>query len=405
MLSLFTCLAIGTVLASYLLLLSSRYKVTVRSQGWNAAVPVMEAGIEEAMTHVHNDLNNPSANGWTPAVLSGLQVYWKQRTFSDGSYFRATIYNATSNNPIIYSAGFVRSPLRTNSYITRVVRVTGSQMPLLFTAFAAIKNIQMNGNGLSADSYNSSNPALSTNGQYDPNKTSTNGNVASVNGPVTIGNHSIAGNLYLGPNVSSSVTAGQVSGSIYTNYNVDFPDVVLPTTTWLPAPTSGGGGKQGSQIHDFTVSGDYFVSDTLDLQVEPGVIARVRVDSTSFSPSNVNILSTNGLSGTLLIYQVSGSGSMGGNVSVQSGKPSNLFYYGLPGVTSITYGGNSSFIGVIYAPEADLTLNGGGNGNGLIGSSVTKTITMNGHYNFHFDENLLSSGPSRGFVATSWQEQ
>jgi len=33
-------------------------------------------------------------------------------------------------------------------------------------------------------------------------------------------------------------------------------------------------------------------------------------------------------------------------------------YYGLPGVTSVTFGGTSSFVGVIYAPEASLTLNG-----------------------------------------------
>jgi len=54
--------------------------------------------------------------------------------------------------------------------------------------------------------------------------------------------------------------------------------------------------------------------------------------------------------------------------------------------------------------EADLTLNGGGNNNGLIGSSITKTITMNGHYDFHFDQSLLTAGPNRGFITTSWQE-
>ncbi len=405
MVALIMCLTIGIVLASYLLLVGGRYKIIVRSQSWNGAVPVMEAGVEEAMAHVHADLNNPSANGWTPAILSGLQVYQKTRTFSDGSYFLATIYNATSNNPIIYSAGFIPAPFQSSNYISRTVKVSGSQMPLINVAFGAIDNIQMNCNGLAADSFDSSNPALSTNGQYDPSKTTTNGNVASVFGPVSIGNHSIAGNLYLGPTASSSVTAGQVSGTIFTNYNVDFPDVVLPTTTWLPASTTSSGGKNGSQIHDFTASGDYYVNDSLDLQVEPGVTVRLRVDTTSFSPGNVNILSTNGNSGTLAVYQVSGSGGMSGNVTVQSGRARNLFYYGLPGVTSITYGGNSSFIGTIYAPEADLTLNGGGNNNGLIGASITKTITMNGHYNFHFDEDLLSSGPSRGFTVTSWREQ
>jgi hypothetical protein len=29
---------------------------------------------------------------------------------------------------------------------------------------------------------------------------------------------------------------------------------------------------------------------------------------------------------------------------------------------------------------------------------------MNGHFNFHYDENLGRSGPLRGFIATSWDE-
>src|SRR5437879_4568617 len=109
--TLFSCLAIGLVLASYLTLISSRYKLTVRSLNWNAAMPVVEAGIEEALAHLHFDSNSPSANGWTPDTLGGQPVHIKRREFSDGSYFYVTIYNAATNNPLIYSQGFVRSPL------------------------------------------------------------------------------------------------------------------------------------------------------------------------------------------------------------------------------------------------------------------------------------------------------
>ena len=127
--------------------------------------------------------------------------------------------------------------------------------------------------------------------------------------------------------------------------------------------------------------------------------------STTFVPSSIHVTATNYVSGsgTLNIYQVSGNGTLN-DVTLDSGRARNFFYYGLPGVTSITYGGSSGFTGVIYAPEADLTLNGGGSSVGFVGASITKTITMNGHYNFHFDEDLLTSGPSRGFVVTSWQE-
>ena len=223
--------AIGTVLASYLGLLGSRYKVTMRSQCWNGAVPVMEAGIEEALTHLQDDINNPGANGWTLGTISGQQTYSKRRSFPDGSYFMVNIYNGAgvaSNTPDIYSTGFVPSPLDRSSYISRTVKVRGANQPLIRFAFAAISTIQMNGNGQSADSFDSGNASLSSNGQYDPSKTSTNGSVASVYGPVDFGNHSISGSLYLGPSASSSVSSSQVSGSIYSDFNVAFPDVVLP---------------------------------------------------------------------------------------------------------------------------------------------------------------------------------
>ena len=361
--------------------------------------------MEEALTHLQDDMNNPAGNGWTPVTISGQQVYAKQRTFADGSYFSVNIYNAApaaSNTPYIYSTGFVPSPLSTTHYISRTAKVKGTNEPMFEFAFAAVSTIQMNGNGVAADSFNSSNPALSTNGQYDPTKVSTNGNVASAYGPVDFGNHSISGSLYLGPSASSTVPASQVSGSIYNDFNGSFPDVVLPSTSWLPATTTTIG---ATATYDFTTSGDYYVSDSSNIQVEPGVTVRLRVDTTSFNPSSIHVVSSNGVSGTLIIYQVAGTATMSGSVTVDSGHARNLYYYGLAGVTNITYGGSSTFVGVLYAPEANLTLNGGGSNNGLIGASVTKSIiALNGHYNFHFDEDLLSAGPTRGFVVTSWKE-
>jgi hypothetical protein len=413
-LTLIMCLSIGTVLASYLSLIGSRYKVTVRSQSWNAAIPILEAGVEEALTHLQDDINNPGANSWTLGTISGQQVYSKQRSFADGSYFLVNLYNAApaaSNTPIIYSTGFTPSPLSSSTFISRTAKVRGTNAPLINLAFGAVGSIQMNGNGLSSDSFDSSNPALSNNGKYDSSKTTTNGNVASVYGPVDLGNHSIAGNLYLGPTATTTVTPGQVSGQIYNDFNITFPDVVLPTTSWLPMSTTMVGGITiggitigGTPTYDFTTSGDYYITGTSDIIVEPGVTVRVRVDATTFNPANIHILSTNGSSGSLSIYQVSGSVSMSGNTTVDSGRARNFYYYGLPGVTSVTYGGTSSFVGVIYAPEANLTLNGGGSNVGVVGSSITKSISMNGHYDFHFDQDLLGSGPSRAYVVTSWKE-
>ena len=109
----------------------------------------------------------------------------------------------------------------------------------------------------------------------------------------------------------------------------------------------------GTPTYDFTTSGDYYISGSNNIQVEPGVSVRLRVDTPTFNPSSIHIVSSNGVSGSLSIYQVSGSANMSGTVTVDSGRARNLYYYGLPGVTNITYGGGSSFVGVVYAPRPD----------------------------------------------------
>jgi choice-of-anchor A domain-containing protein len=95
------------------------------------------------------------------------------------------------------------------------------------------------------------------------------------------------------------------------------------------------------------------------------------------------------------------SGNSSGGAS--GNRPENLYVYGLQGVTSITLSGNSSFVGAIYAPEAVLTLNGGGAANNLIGAAVVNSVTLNGHYDFHYDT-YLGGNQNSSYVVASWQE-
>ena len=76
-----------------------------------------------------------------------------------------------------------------------------------------------------------------------------------------------------------------------------------------------------------------------------------------------------------------------------------------PSNTSIKFGGNGGFIGAIYAPQAILTLSGGGSTDlHFSGACVTRSITINGHYKFHYDEALGATGPESLYVITSWVE-
>src|SRR6185369_2598835 len=116
---LFTCLSIGIVLASFLALTSSRFKMAVRSTCWNQCIPVLEAGVEDALSHLHKD-KMMTDNGWTPTTIGGQPVVVKKRTLPDGSYYNVTINSTITNSPYIYSQGFVPSPLSNNKYISRL---------------------------------------------------------------------------------------------------------------------------------------------------------------------------------------------------------------------------------------------------------------------------------------------
>ena len=115
---------------------------------------------------------------------------------------------------------------------------------------------------------------------------------------------------------------------------------------------------------------------------------------------------TLGSGGGLKLYASAPTVSIAGQGVVNDGGNAMDFaYFGLPSNTKLNFTGNSSFTGTIYAPSAAFKLGGGGIDTfDFIGASVTKTVDMNGHYNFHYDENLGRVALARGYVIKSWVE-
>jgi hypothetical protein len=80
-------------------------------------------------------------------------------------------------------------------------------------------------------------------------------------------------------------------------------------------------------------------------------------------------------------------------------------FYGLPSNNTVSWNGNNTYVGTVYAPEADFSLGGGGNSiMDYQGSAVTMSASLNGHFNVHYDENLKRNGPPSGFTVATWQE-
>jgi choice-of-anchor A domain-containing protein len=110
----------------------------------------------------------------------------------------------------------------------------------------------------------------------------------------------------------------------------------------------------------------------------------------------------------LVVYSGGTSCTVNTQVAFNSpGYAANFILYCAPSVTSFTMNGNATFVGVVVAPNADVTLNGSGDPahpTDFIGCLMANTVTLNGHFNFHYDE-ALGGNPSFGrFLITSWNE-
>src|SRR6266545_6112135 len=95
--TLLTSMIVGIGVASFLMMVSNQNYSTMRSLTWNATIPLAEAGIEEALTHLNDD-SSLTDNRWISQLINGTIVYRKQRDFpSDGSLYSVAISNASSD--------------------------------------------------------------------------------------------------------------------------------------------------------------------------------------------------------------------------------------------------------------------------------------------------------------------
>ena len=99
-------IVVGLVLAAYLNMVSNQNAFSMRSQAWNRSIAVVEAGVEEALTHLNRNGTNYAnlyRDGWWN--LGG--VFYKRSAIGD-CYYEVTI--TPDANPIIVSSGYV--PMR-----------------------------------------------------------------------------------------------------------------------------------------------------------------------------------------------------------------------------------------------------------------------------------------------------
>ncbi len=403
-------------LAGFVALSTYRYRLSLRAESWNMAISVAEAGVEESFAHLFSaGRTNYLANGW--ASTNGGVV--KQRTLPGNSYYRA--YIRTNDPPTITVTGYMPILGDTNNFLNRTVQLTTSNQYMFARAMLTVRQITGNGNDVLVDSFNSTNSLYSTGGQYDASKRLDNGDIAcnaQVVGCIDVGNGDIygtattgpGGSIFVGPNggVGSSSWfasghSGIEPGRSRDDLNVSIPNVTFPFFNGL-APTSG---TYSNQNYTYVLgTNDYVLGSlTLNGQNRMIVIGKARLlvtGNVSISGQAYITIETNA---SLALYVQGPSASLGGNgVMNKSGYAANFQYFGGPDNTSVSMSGNATYIGTVYAPQAAVTLDGGGNANtDYVGSCVAKSVSMRGHFNFHYDESLKGLY-NLGWYVDSWNE-
>jgi hypothetical protein len=178
-------------------------------------------------------------------------------------------------------------------------------------------------------------------------------------------------------NGNATLTANATEGSASSRYRLSALSVSGGQTLTLA------GNPDGSPTYiELYVTGDISVGGSSQIVLGNGVHAKI------YFQGNVTI---------------AGNGMVNPH-----DQPSDLLLYGVQptdGVTrNVSLGGNGQITAAVYAPDYNVTVNGGGNTGHVFGSVVGKTVAMTGVTNLHYDESLAAAGLINNYKIVSWVE-
>ena len=379
------CGILSMSIVGYLLLITQQSRLSTRSQTWNMAIAVSEAGVEEGLEHLNSNSADLSADNWD---VDGA-IYSRTRTFADGNRYTVTIDNTQPISPIITSRAFISTSgfaqntpqafvaavgitLGGSQPLTRAVRVTTSRSGLFLASMVAKKTVDLNGNGVLTDSFDSTLPALSTNGHYDPAKVGDKGDVASnagIIGVVSVQNANIYGHVHTGPGGTATIGAqGAVGSHAWQNAgnkgiqpgwatedsNFTFPDTTAPYSTGLPPL------KNQDIVAPLGVATNVtYVNGAATFPLAPPAgytISAIVTNSTTITstlyPGNKSGLTTNSTYNTVTTYP----GALPGLVTNYAGFTTAASYPGpKPGLTTNYNGSGKKISGYTYATSFNYT--------------------------------------------------
>ena len=442
-------IALAASVGSYLSLTLTSLKASNRSYHATAAMNVAETGLEEAMWSI-NEMVNGNLNAFANWSIDGSKARRTLTGFNFGqnrdSSLRMLINNYTgaTGTPVVVARSNLT--LGDGSRVEKWIEVTLNKRSMFASGLVAKENILFKGNNPTVDSWNSdpdnnpATPALS----YSSARRNDEGSVGSISvavDVVSIQQADIWGYVSTGRYDPTATVGrnGSILGSdspagikvdanrVSTDFKASFDPVETPSTninlagigTTTDLPNAGDASADGKCY--YSASGIGLNNAQLNITSGHVIIVIAPGGGIDIGGNSGAINVANGA--TLEIYvagnvRIAGQGVTNGTPVVPGSalgiseiqQPIRFRLWGTAPDSdnnsstthqSIDVKGNGVFSGVVYAPNAQVFINGNGH---VCGSVVANKITLVGNATFHYDESLKNFSDGNPFGIAKWRE-
>jgi hypothetical protein len=425
---------------------------TYHSASWNDALNSAEAGADLALAALNTSLSDPAAAwaAWTPADAITFPKTWVPTIaphVGDGNnkvYCKLTVDDAIVDGngmkwmrvrsmgvaelPVVSRTGIEAGLLDTagNKRFRTMLRrerfagdLTGGALNLpqvvrsieamaappgsrMYVRAVTVQNaIAMTG-GAHVDSFDSSDPAKSTGGQYDAAKRQAKGAIGSNDDGAGSDLHDCLVMGDASSNGGAIQNANGVSGNLYNNFSASLPTVAAPTWTTFnftptaitnpTAPATLVGGPAGSpqlyRLSDLTISDAASPliltphSAGQESYLKIWVTGRITISGSGYIQQQPGV--------HVQIYVEDHVSIAGGGMVNQTNLARNLEVFGVTpasGSRNASFSGTADFVGILAAPAFDLVTSGTGK---FIGAAIGRSANLNSSGGLHYDEDLAN---------------
>ncbi len=410
-------------LGSYLSLTLSTSRHSRQGYQQNAAFHLAEAGAEEALWSFNQaNAHNPAAwAGWTVEAPAAWRKFtgfdYGGNTAGSVKVYVSNLSPAGKERPQVVALSSVESPGAPAS--TRMLQVTLGRRSFFTGGIVARDLLRFTGVNTTVDSWDSdpdNDPATAPvpYGAAVRNDQAIIATLAMQNSAMLVNQATVWGYVATGGSVPEVGIHGSIRGTttpanvqidparVSTSFSADLPVVVAPAggtviasvgatlgtfgqaTSWRCPSLMLQGNKTLTILGDVTLVLTAATGKALDVTGNAAILVPAGSSLTLYAEGNV-LIAGNGL----------------GNGNVRPGS-CRLFGTGAAGAgQTLQVAGNGALKGVVYAPNADVTVNGNGD---IMGAVVGRTITFTGEASFHYDESLAHADDNTPFRVVRWHE-